>query len=176
MSVGLIHIQATLTLLGLCSISTNAKKLLLQILHNNCCITHLKMSWMHRDKVVNLDAVEFLNENTLNFRCNNKCQALIRNSYTSTNDQLAESNGPITASKQFEQYLKIIGLELKYHLQGLPGSISAGRSHALHCVAEGRSCQLSQILSIDDIILLLYHIVSALYIYYDYAIETSNHL
>ena len=24
-----------------------------------------------------------------------------------------------------------------YSLQGLPGSISAGRSHALHCVAEG---------------------------------------
>ena len=87
MSVGLIHIQATLTLLGLCSISTNAEKLLLQILHNNCCITHLNMSWMHRDKVVNLDAVEFLNENTLNFSYNNKCQALNRNSHTSTNDQ-----------------------------------------------------------------------------------------
>ena len=99
----------------------------------------------------------------------------MRNSYTSTNDHIAGSNGPISASKQYEQYLKIIGLELKYLLQGLPGSISAGRSHALHCVAEGRS-QLSQILSVDDIILLLYHIVSALYIYYDYAIETSNHL
>ena len=24
-----------------------------------------------------------------------------------------------------------------YNYQGLPGSISAGRSHALHCVAEG---------------------------------------
>ena len=64
--LGQIHIQATLTLLGRCSISRNAKKLLLRILHNNCCITHLKRSWMHRDKVVNLDAVEFLDENTLN--------------------------------------------------------------------------------------------------------------
>ena len=96
--LGQIHVQATLTLLGLCSISTNAKKLLLQILPNSCCITHLKMSWMHRDKVVNLDAVEFVNENTLNFSCNNRCQALIRNSYTSTNDLIAGSNGPISAS------------------------------------------------------------------------------
>ena len=49
--LGQIHVQATLTLLGLCSISTNAKKFLLRLLHNNCCITHLKRSWMHRTRL-----------------------------------------------------------------------------------------------------------------------------
>ena len=57
----------------------------------------------------------------------------------------------------------------KYYLQGLPGSISAGRSHALHCVAEGRSCPLSQILSIYTylycIVVMSYHLYIMVMLY-----------